>query len=707
MALALSPLSCLTMQGAERKDAPVTKSAFDTGMHYYREMDYSRARANFQDFLEEHPESPQAAEACLFLGKIALYERKYAVAEGHFKDVSSLYPDSEFVSEASHLLSVVESERRRAEEADRIYQLQKKKENARNEGERKQATEELLTLLSEQNAYFEAFVNALELLPNTTGSERKAAEDRVITMVERLSAADAQKALEAVSGRSFPEGCLRVRLGRLAMHTRDFKAAQEHFAIVNNRFPEHPLADLARTSLERLDKRFQVAPGTLGVLLPLSGRFKPVGMRIKRAIDLAVNVIDGESLGRLKVVIADTQSTEIGTREAFERLVLEEQAIAIAGPVLGAVSEAAAYKAEEFEIPLVNLSTREGVPQIGTHVFRVAMTPHMQAKTLVDYAWNILGYRTFAILYPEHPYGEDMAHAFWDEVRNRGGWITGVESYADNKTMFKHEVRSLVGRYEMIFGERGRRRCDDPLGLACGEVRTHYDEEDGWPRVDFEALFIPDSAKKAGMIAPALPFEEVELNTRLRATYRRAERKRRRHRKEVKLVQLLGPNAWNNPNLSKFGGKWAEGAFFCDGFFAADESNLITNAFVQSFTKRFGTSPHALEAYAYDALLLLGRTVIQHQPKTREELRTLLAAIKDYEGATGHMGFDEQGELVNDLLMLTLHNEEIIPAPETIDVNAPWIFTEKDLEEQQEKQKQRELERKRKNSAETEDESSE
>src|SRR5207249_1181166 len=111
-------------------------------------------------------------------------------------------------------------------------------------------------------------------------------------------------------------------------------------------------------------------------------------------------------------------------------------AVAVIGALFRVEAEAAAYKAQELGIPLLTLSAAEDLGDIGPFVFRNGLTNESQANAIVDYAMDVLGMKSFAILYPRHPYGETLLQLFWDRVEARHGEIRGVESYGANDTTF-------------------------------------------------------------------------------------------------------------------------------------------------------------------------------------------------------------------------------------------------------------------------------
>ena len=64
------------------------------------------------------------------------------------------------------------------------------------------------------------------------------------------------------------------------------------------------------------------------------------------------------------------------------------------------------------------------------------------------------------MLFPNWPYGVELANDFWDDVLDAGGTVTAAESYDEDQTTFTTTVKKLVGRYYL------EDRAGLPGGLA-------------------------------------------------------------------------------------------------------------------------------------------------------------------------------------------------------------------------------------------------
>ena len=66
------------------------------------------------------------------------------------------------------------------------------------------------------------------------------------------------------------------------------------------------------------------------------------------------------------------------------------------------------------------LTRNEDITDIGPFVFRNMLTYSAQARALAAWATEVMGYKSFAVLYPNTPYGVEMTNDFWDQVTHAG-----------------------------------------------------------------------------------------------------------------------------------------------------------------------------------------------------------------------------------------------------------------------------------------------
>jgi ABC-type branched-subunit amino acid transport system substrate-binding protein/TolA-binding protein len=490
-----------------------------------------------------------------------------------------------------------------------------------------------------------------EAAAQAAGPGREAALARVAEILDgQLSFLEVARLREDLPRDSPALPAVVMKLARIYVHLRDFAEAEARVAELLDRWPDSSWVQDGRALRERLARRAQVNPGVIGVAVPLSGKLQPYGEAVMQGVGLAL----GEGPG-FKVVARDTRGEPDGVAQALEELALQEGAVAVLGGFITAEAPRAAAVAQELEVPFLSLSRAEKVTEAGPFVFRLMLTAQAQAQALAQFAFERRSMRRFAILYPNVPYGVELANAFWDEVEARGGEVRAAESYEHDRTTFSPLVKDMVGKLHLDErpdwvqkAKQIAKEEKDPYRRAKAVEKARKALE---PIVDFDAVFIPDFAKNLALVAPALAVEDVVTST---CDPKELERIRKATgREDLKAVQLLGGNGWDDPALVERAGKYVQCAVFVDGFFAASE-RPETRRFVEAFLKRYGKPPSILEASAYDAARMVRQAVERDKAATREAVRAALSSLKGFKGATGDIGFDARREPAKPLFFLTV-----------------------------------------------------
>jgi branched-chain amino acid transport system substrate-binding protein len=611
-----------------RAQHPNTTAALEAlyraGVLYYEAGDYASARRAFNELLFQNPLFDKAEDAKLKLGLSALEVQAFRDA---YQTLNSLAEKSQ----GTVRRDAYDAAGRAAESAQ---------------------------------LYGEALRIAMLLTDEaTTEDERAAGSKRVADLVEgKVGFLDIAKVRESLPSTHPAWPVLTFKLARIYYHLRDWTRLEETLERFLREAPKHEFAYQAKELLVRAQRRSEVKPKVIGVVLPMSGRYKQLGDAVLRGIQLALRGSD------LELVVKDSQGDVNLAGQQVEELAFDDQAIAIIGPLLNDDSRRAALVAEELQIPIITLTKSEGITAIGPHVFRNMLTNSQQAKALAEYAVGTLGFKTFAMLYPNIPFGVEMANSFWDEVLQRGATVRGAESYDHDQTTYAREVKKLVGRYylddrsdyqdtyrEIMGGEGDAFRKRKAIEKARSKLE---------PVVDFDALLIPDSWQRVGLVTPALAFEDIITNA---CDERDLEKiKKTTGRKQIKTVTLLGTNTWNSPKnpqgipeLMQRGGKFVTCSIYVDGFFA-DSARKSTKRFVGAFGDAHKElQPTLLDAIGYDSAGMLRQVIEKARPRTRHEMTQQLSVLKGFEGATGTTHINDLREAEKPLFFLTIDSKGI------------------------------------------------
>lgn len=479
------------------------------------------------------------------------------------------------------------------------------------------------------------------------------------TTTGRLGADDIQELMLQMTDRSVL-ALLLYRLGMVFIVDEAYDDALDVLQAFVDGFADHPEYSDALDILNSLKERARFIPYTIGCVLPLSGEYAVLGQRALNGIELALNRLGRTSEGvPFTIIVRDTRSNFEAAVKAVSELD-QHKVGAILGPMVE--SEAAAAEAQARGIPIMVFTQREGIPDIGPYVFRNFITPHMQVRTLVTYAMQELGARRFAVFYPDESYGQRFMHLFWDQVIDQGGVVTSVAPYDPDGVDFADSVKKLAGIYyavpsdlSLVNGPRrtpvarafgsdshrpGRRWAADPVERLSGIpldrrtidqlTRRTSQRDDQWqPVLNFDALFIPDAPKKAGLVIPQLAFYDI------------------RH------VHLLGTNLWNSETLLEMSGQYMQDTLIVDGFFSASRSGRV-NDFVAAFKQVFGTDPGIIEAMAYDSAMVAFEAMRRTASDSRRDLKQRLLQADGFEGLSGRTAFAPNGEVQKRLHLIRI-----------------------------------------------------
>ena len=372
----------------------------------------------------------------------------------------------------------------------------------------------------------------------------------------------------------------------------------------------------------------------IGCLLPLTGPYEVYGNKALKGIQLALMHFGTlDNYLQAKIIIKDTESNPETARRAVRELDSDD-AFGIIGPITPL--EVAVDESQSRRIPIITLTQTENITDIGDYVFRNFLTPMMQVDAIVTYAVKTLGIKRFAILYPDENYGVTFAKLFQDNVLAYGGSIAGSESYDVSKTDFADGINKMAKLYYQRLEESPELTEEEAAIYDAYVEYLDSEDESGMEKkekpeltLDFEAIFIPDSPKKAGLIIPQLAFYDI------------------------KNVYLLGTNLWHSKELIDMAKEYAQHAIIPDAFFKENPA-WETRKFVEAFRKVFDEEPGYIEALAYDTAMILFKLITRPDVSSRKTLKNALGQLHNYPGVTGMTSFNSSGEVWKNLHLLKI-----------------------------------------------------
>jgi branched-chain amino acid transport system substrate-binding protein len=660
-----STLSCghapVVVNGVKMDYEDGAKVVYEEGKDAQKDGDTTTAKARYRDVLELFPDSKRVPEALGELAYILFEEGGCTAARSYLEQLASDHPLHARGRQAKEKLAECDGGGTTIAEQP-VTTYDKDFDAAASSAEKKDVASRAADGSIEAGDYTSAVrwllkVRELESDPAT----KSRLEEEISELIDdRVDFRGIRQLHDDAKGSDFPKPLLTYKLGRVQYHARDLDNAKETLEQYLSSWPTGPWAEGAKGLIALIEARGDVKPNTIGVLLPLTGRHRSYGELGLQAIKMA---FEGS---RLQLVVRDTKSDSAVAGEMMQELALKEGAIAVIGPLFAFEAEPAGAKAQQLGVPLMTISVGESLAKLGPYVFRNGLTNKVQAEALVRWAMEVEGMKRFAILYPRHPYGEELLHHFWDEVEKRKGEIRGVESYSMGDTTFTWQVKRLVARDQL-----GRSKDFHDATKECEKqpdaYRRNRCKEDAKksvkPVVDFDALFIPDYYQNVSMITAALAVEDIIVEK----DPRRLKIIEKTLGREVEPVTLLGASGWYSTQLIERSERNVENAVFTEAFFAEGDDKRVAD-FVREYTKKYGREPRLYpEALLYDSARMFRTIAEQLKPPSREAFRAAVKDMRDFPGVTGKISFINGTDAERTVKLIRIKNGkfEEIPAVKT------------------------------------------
>jgi ABC-type branched-subunit amino acid transport system substrate-binding protein/TolA-binding protein len=600
---------------------------------------YDEALTFYMEYLQRYGDEPLAAAALMKIGFIYTVSGEYESARSAYRRILSDYPSSSFVPDAL------------VEDLYTYYQQGRYQDVIQLAPATLQRLDSNLHIFKTYALIGDAHLamdSPIDAIDNYVRAREYATELEQQAILDKLKEAIARLDTEDVAilvnhpDESLPMDFLLYQLGLNYALEEKYDDALNMLAEFIKRFPYNENRILVESLIDEIKKNAVFQHNTIGVLLPLSGPYETFGSRALKGIELALDQFSSQGDNPpINISVKDTGADPDKTMMALEEL-YQDQVAAILGPIV--TSEVAAREAQRMGIPIMTLTQKDNIPEIGDKVFRNFITPKMQVQAITSFTIESLGLHRFAILYPDENYGLTFMNLFWDELIKSGGQVVGAESYKPTQTDFTDPIKKLVGLYYELPEDlkMENENSDQQLTSVDSGDRTPADgsdreaeEEEPEPIVDFDAIFIPDSPAIAGLIVPQLAYFDIMD------------------------VYLLGTNLWHSDSLIRIADQYVQGAVMPDGFFAESTSPAVQN-FVTKFEETYQEKPDFIEAVVFDSAMILFHAVSRPHIRYRNEIRDELLNLDNFPGVTGNTSFDETGEVKKKLHLLRIKGKRFV-----------------------------------------------
>lgn len=337
------------------------------------------------------------------------------------------------------------------------------------------------------------------------------------------------------------------------------------------------------------------SPIKIAVVGPMTGDSAQYGEAFKRATELMakkVNASGGVNGQKIELQVLDDKNDAKEAANVAQKLVADKDITAVIGHFSSTACLAAAPIYQKGG--LVELSPTSSHPDFtkqGTFMFRNINTQATEGPVLADFAVKSLKAKKIAVIYTNNDWGITAKDNFINNAKPLNAEITAIEAFIPGQTKdFTPTLTKVKG--------------------------TNPD-----------LLFIAAMYSEAGMITQQLKQINYE-------------------------VPLLGTSALNNEQLIKLAGPAVEGLYLTNNFYAGTPDAHV-QSFVKEFKEAYGIEPDQFAAVAYDSLGMLVES-LKKSGTDRTKLRDELAKIKDYQGVTGKTTFNENRDVLKEMVVMQI-----------------------------------------------------
>lgn len=339
----------------------------------------------------------------------------------------------------------------------------------------------------------------------------------------------------------------------------------------------------------------------VGANLEMTGGSASYGISSKNAIELAfkeINEKGGINGEQLELVVADNKSEAAEATNAMQKLVSQDNVVAVIGPNLSSSVIAASAinnSAKVLDIapmatnPYVTVDQASGKTK--DFNYRTCFIDPFQGTVMAKFATAELGVGNAAILIDNSSdYAKGLAQFFKENFVKEGGAVTAEESYLQKDTDFKATLTKI--------------KATNP---------------------DF--LYVPGYYQEVGLIVKQA--RELGMN-----------------------MPIAGGDGWDSAKMPEIAGAAALNNTYFSSLYSPEDSSDINKNFVAAYEKAYGQKPDVFAALSYDSALLVAEAIKNAGSTEPAKISEAMAKINGFSGVSGSVTFDDKHNPVKSAVIL-------------------------------------------------------
>jgi ABC-type branched-subunit amino acid transport system substrate-binding protein len=252
------------------------------------------------------------------------------------------------------------------------------------------------------------------------------------------------------SGYALPQfqPLIRLRLLELGFTAGRVDQVRQGIDDYLKRWPQGPGLDRLEALSTRLEASVPVDPKAIGMLVPKSGPLAPFGEQLRQGAQLAVDLANAglPEAQRWKLDLADEGSTPAAAQAAAKGLIDQQKVIGLLGPLSSDAAAGLLPLVAARRVPLFSPSAaRPDLAEVSPWFFRDTLTPEKQAVAMADELAAARKVTRVAVLAPDTGYGQALAAAFTQRMKQLGAAVPAMVTYAPGTRDFFGPMLQLGG----------------------------------------------------------------------------------------------------------------------------------------------------------------------------------------------------------------------------------------------------------------------
>lgn len=336
----------------------------------------------------------------------------------------------------------------------------------------------------------------------------------------------------------------------------------------------------------------------IGVIMPLTGPVAEPGTNALRGVELSVAKFNAEQKHQIQLIVEDSKSNPKDGVSAINKLITVDKVKIVIGDIMSSVVLATAPIAERNKVVLISPgASSPDVRNAGDYIFRIYSSDDYDGQVMAEYIFEKLHKTKAAIIIINNDYGIGVKNTFTKSFNGMNGEVVLSEFYAQGQTDFRNTILKI--------------KNTNP-----------------------EVLYIVGNPTENGNLVKQL--KELNVNT-----------------------PLTGNISFEHESFLTVAKYAFDCVIFSAPFLNIDSDKSFVKSFVSQYLEKYGKKPDVAASLGYDAAQII-LTVIVESDFNITQVKENLYKVKNFDGITGNMTFDSNGDVLKDIYIKRIDGDGII-----------------------------------------------